>query len=126
MIGFLPSYLHFNVYYVYLLYLLYGSSHTVKALWYGLPFTGEFDHASSIQHTITKQMVELQAHTVPSPLVNLIVQFVPLRRKYSQVLQVSPGQVWTTHTFKRQKRHYKVDDCKFNCCCHTQETFKPS
>lgn len=87
----------FIVYSVYLLYLLHGSSHTVKAFRYGLPFTGEFDHASSIQHTITKQMIELKAHTIPSPLVNLIVQFVPLRSEYSQVLQVSPSQVWTTH-----------------------------
>lgn len=86
---------------LYSLYLLHGSSHTVESFRDGLPLSGQFDHSSGIQHAVSEQMVELQAHTVPPPLVHLVMQLVPLRGEDRQVLQVPPRQVRTAGKHNR-------------------------
>lgn len=73
--------------------LLNWSGHAVKALWHRLPLFGHFHHAASVQDPVAKQVVELQSHAVPPPLVDLIMQLVPLRGQDWQVLHVPPRQV---------------------------------
>lgn len=57
--------------------LLNGSGDTVETLRHCFPFFGHFHHAPSVQHTIAKQVVELEAHTVPPPLMDLVMELVP-------------------------------------------------
>lgn len=58
--------------------LLNGSGYTVETLWHCFPFLGHFHHSPSVQHTIAKQVVKLQAHAVSPPLVDLVMELVPL------------------------------------------------
>lgn len=76
-----------------LLRFLNGSSYTVETLWYGFPVLGHFHHAPSVQHPVPKQVVELEAHTIPPPLVDFVVELVSLGGQDGQVLHVSPCQV---------------------------------
>lgn len=73
--------------------LLNGSGHAMEPLWHRLPLFGHFHHAASVQDAIAKQVVKLQSHAVPPPLVDLIMQLVPLRSQDRQVLHVPPRQV---------------------------------
>lgn len=112
--------------FLYSLYLLHGSSHTVESFRDGLPLAGQFDHPSGIQHAVSEQMVELQAHAVSPPLVHFVVQLVPLRGEDGQMLQVPPRQVWTAH------KHNKGNGVRprkkitgMTAVCHKLESFKP-
>lgn len=58
--------------------LLNGSSYTVKTLRHRFPFLGHFHHSPSVQYTIAKQVVKLKTHAVPPPLVDLVMELVPL------------------------------------------------
>jgi len=73
--------------------LLNGSGDTVETLGHSFPVLGHLHHAPSIQHTVAKQVVELEAHAVPPPLVNLVMELVPLGGQDRQVLHVSPSEV---------------------------------
>ena len=86
---------HPHVYTLCLLVVLDGPGHTVEALGHGLPLAGHLHHAPGVQYAVAKQVVELQAHAVPAPLVDLVVQLVPLGREHRQVLHVPPCQVRT-------------------------------
>lgn len=57
---------------------LNGSSYTVETFRHGFPLLGHFHHAPSVQHAIAKQVVELEPHAVPPPLVDLVMELVPL------------------------------------------------
>ena len=98
LIGTLNINIHYSphlVYNVCLLVVLDGPGHTVEALGDGLPLVGHLHHAAGVQHAVAKQVVELQAHAVPAPLVDLVVKLVPLGREHRQVLHVPPCQVRT-------------------------------
>lgn len=58
--------------------LLNGSGYAVETLGHGFPFLGHLHHAAGVQHPVSEQVVELEAHTVPPPLVNLVMELVPL------------------------------------------------
>ena len=68
------------------------SSLTMPAFSDGRPVTCHVDHVSSIQHTISKQMVELQAGAINGPVVTSlrVVEMVAFRRQHRQMLNVSP------------------------------------
>ena len=74
-----------------LLCLLDRTSHTVEPFRNSLPLLGHLDHASSIQHPIAKQVVELKTHSITLPLMHLIMESVPLGGQDCQVLHVPPG-----------------------------------
>lgn len=65
----------------------------MEPLWHRLPLLGHFHHAASVQDAVAKQVVKLQSHAVPPPLVDLVVQLVPLGGQDRQVLHVPPSQV---------------------------------
>lgn len=58
--------------------LLNGSGYAVETFRHCFPFLGHFHHAPSVQHTVAKQVVELKAHAIPPPLVDLVMELVPL------------------------------------------------
>lgn len=59
------------------------------------PVPGHFHHGTRIKDPITEQVVELQAHSVSPPLMDIVVKLVPLRSQDGQMLHVSPSQVRT-------------------------------
>lgn len=88
--------------------LLDGSGHAVEALRHRLPLLGHLHHAAGVQDAVAKEVVELQAHAVPPPLVDLVVQLVPLGGQDRQVLHVPPRQVGAGVTAtKRARRRRK-------------------
>lgn len=58
-----------------------------------LPLFGERHHATSIKHTEAEQMIKLESNSVHCPMKSVfsIVKRVTLRRKYGQMLDITPG-----------------------------------
>lgn len=65
----------------------------METLRHRFPIFGHLHHSAGVQHAVAKQVVELQAHAVPPPLVDLVVELVPLGSQDRQMLHVSPCQV---------------------------------
>lgn len=76
-----------------LLGVLHGASHAVESLRHGLPIFGHFHHGAGVQDPVAKEMVELQADSIAPPLVDFVVELVPLGGEHRQVLHVTPGQL---------------------------------
>lgn len=87
---------------------LNGSGDAVKTLRHRFPVLGHFHHPSSVQHAVAKQVVKLQTHAVPPPLVYLIVELVPLGGQDGQVLHIPPCQIGAVVVKKKKSIYHGV------------------
>lgn len=83
---------------------LNGSGDAVETLRHRFPVLGHFHHPPSVQHAVAKQVVKLQAHAVPPPLVYLVVELVPLGGQDGQMLHIPPCQIGAGVVKTKQKK----------------------
>lgn len=85
----------------YLLRVLHGASHTVESLRHGFPVFSHFHHGACVKDPIAKEVIKLQADSIPPPLMDLVMKLVPFGGEHSQMLHVSPGQTQAGHQRQR-------------------------
>ena len=84
----------YTMMFLYSLRSLCSACSTVVSVRHRLPVSGQIHHIPGIQHSVAKQVVELQACAIDGPVVFSmgVVQMVPLGGENCQMLHVSPGE----------------------------------
>jgi len=82
------------------------------------PVTRHVDHITGVEHSVTKQVVELKSGSIDGPVVTSlwVVEVVTFRCQYSQVLNVAPCQLRTAYIRTDISLHVILSRTPHYCC----------